>query len=71
MAVVLDPGIGITKTNAEDTDTKDTTSVASVERRDPGVRNCQLLETSFLRESEKENEIGVVELDSNRLSLLD
>ena len=37
------------------------------------VRNRQLLETSFLRESvkEKENEIGVVELDSNRLSLLD
>ena len=37
------------------------------------VRNRQLLETSFSRESvkEKEKEIGVVELDSNRLSLLD
>ena len=35
------------------------------------VRNRQLLETSFLRESVKEKEIGVVELDSNRLSLLD
>ena len=37
------------------------------------VRNRHLLETSFSRESEKEkeNEIGFVELDSNRLSLLD